>query len=245
MQCDEFETRLNELLDERQPFERDPQLRAHTLSCGGCRRLAAGYGALSQGIEELPLAEADAALAWHVVAECHAQRQRRRVVRYSFAGLAAAVLIALTLRSLPQAPEVVHAPPTVPQDGADDGNGIENAPRMAPTEREGFPPPQDEPADDRAERHPAEESPRDTFDRNLALARETRQTLAGAWLLVPGVPTPSVPAPDDADGGWDRPVADELKPLADSTAGALGFLLHVLPSSGRGQQASPAVAPGT
>jgi hypothetical protein len=79
------------------------------------------------------------------------------------------------------------------------------------------------------------------------LARETRQTLAGAFLLLPGLKPPKPveggTSPDE-DAAADVAVAsygevgDELKPLTDSTAGALGFLMNVLP--GRGKLPPPA-----
>jgi hypothetical protein len=50
MQCHEFETRLNELLDERHAPEGDEQLTAHAARCEACGRLLAGHGAVYAGL---------------------------------------------------------------------------------------------------------------------------------------------------------------------------------------------------
>jgi len=239
MQCEEFETRLNDLLDERLPIERDAVLRAHAAACGGCRRLATGYGALFQGLADLPTPECDAALAWRVVAHCRAARNRRRTVRYAFGGLAAAaaaiVVVAFALRD-PGGPQVVDLQPAA-----------QDAPRVAATN----PPPLDmaevsAPPAEIVSPDAALLAAAESADPNAVLARETRQTLAGAFLLLPGLGTQSAvaggasPNAVAADGPYE--VGDELKPLTDSTAGALGFLMNVLP--GRGKLPPPA-APGS
>jgi len=243
MQCEEFESRLNDLLDERLPIDRDAALRAHAAACGDCRRAAAGYGALFQGLAGLPAPECDAALAWRVVAQCHALRKRRRAVRYAFAGLAAAaaaiVVVGYALRD-PRGPQLVDSQPS--SQGAahveiaqEDVSPPEAIPPNAPLER---------PSPDRTA-----QASTDAADPNAVLARETRQTLAGAFLLLPGLkptkPEGAISPEEDAAAdvevaaaGSYGEVGDELKPLTDSTAGALGFLMNVLP--GRGKLPPPA-----
>jgi hypothetical protein len=50
MQCHEFEQRLNDLLDERQPPERDQILAAHAVQCPDCRQLLDGQQVLLEGL---------------------------------------------------------------------------------------------------------------------------------------------------------------------------------------------------
>ena len=245
MQCEEFEFRLNDLLDERLPIERDAVLRAHAAACGGCRRLAEGYGALFHGLAELPPPDCDAALAWRVVARCHTLRKRRRAVRYAYglaAAAAAVLVVGFALRN-PQEPPLVdlraEQTPPVAQ------HVVQTDPPLAESAVQENTPP----AEVAAPPDAAALAAADAADPNAVLARETRQTLAGAFLLLPGLRASNsadgATAPGAATVAAEGPyaeVADDLKPLTDSTAGALGFLMNVLP--GRGKQPPPA-APGS
>ena len=49
MQCEEFEDRLNAVLDERRRPEWDAELRLHCETCRECREVAASYGAALDG----------------------------------------------------------------------------------------------------------------------------------------------------------------------------------------------------
>jgi len=51
MRCADFETRLNEVLDERGSVEVDPQLSAHAQNCPDCSGLLAGCSALLDGLD--------------------------------------------------------------------------------------------------------------------------------------------------------------------------------------------------
>ena len=58
MQCEEFEDRLNAVLDERRRPEWDAELRLHCETCAECRQLAASYDALLDGFYALATPEA-------------------------------------------------------------------------------------------------------------------------------------------------------------------------------------------
>ncbi len=60
MRCDEFEVRLNEVLDQRRSPGGDPQLRDHAQACPDCQEQLAAMGQLLDGLDLLevpPLAD--------------------------------------------------------------------------------------------------------------------------------------------------------------------------------------------
>lgn len=58
MRCDEFEPRLNEVLDERREWLSDGELAAHARSCSACRELATSYEAALHALVATALADA-------------------------------------------------------------------------------------------------------------------------------------------------------------------------------------------
>lgn len=50
LNCEQFERRLNDVLDERGDPRAEPALAEHLAACGNCRRLAAAYDAVTVGI---------------------------------------------------------------------------------------------------------------------------------------------------------------------------------------------------
>jgi hypothetical protein len=69
MQCDEFELKLHELLDERRAPASDAPLVDHALKCAECGELLSSYETLLDGLELLPRAETPEYLAQRVLAE--------------------------------------------------------------------------------------------------------------------------------------------------------------------------------
>lgn len=69
MQCEEFEDRLNAVLDERRRPEWDAELRLHCETCRECREVAASYGALLDGFYTLCAGELPADLADRVLTD--------------------------------------------------------------------------------------------------------------------------------------------------------------------------------
>lgn len=53
MRCDQFEDRLNDVLDRRDDPRRDASLTAHAAECRQCRNLASAYAMLTDGAAEL------------------------------------------------------------------------------------------------------------------------------------------------------------------------------------------------
>lgn len=53
MRCDQFEIRLNDVLDRRDDPRRDAPLIAHAADCRECRNMAAAYEVLTDGVAEL------------------------------------------------------------------------------------------------------------------------------------------------------------------------------------------------
>lgn len=58
MRCDEFENRLNEVLDERRAWLSDGELAAHARSCAVCRDLASSYDAALHALVATAVADA-------------------------------------------------------------------------------------------------------------------------------------------------------------------------------------------
>jgi hypothetical protein len=69
MQCENFESQLNELLDRRVTAQSEPELVRHARVCPRCGELLAGYETLLDGVELLHVPELDFDLADRVVAE--------------------------------------------------------------------------------------------------------------------------------------------------------------------------------
>src|SRR5205807_10585836 len=125
MNCQQFEARLNDLLDERAPPELDDELRAHCRHCAPCRELAAGYAEMVQAVRFRPVPEPAGDLTKRIIAAAIAEQAPRRdaptrpeaaagranerpiVVRYRWYGWAAAsaavavVLVAVGWRFWP------------------------------------------------------------------------------------------------------------------------------------------------
>ena len=75
MQCEEFEGRLNQILDERRRPEWDAELRLHCETCVECRQLAADYDVLLDGFYTLSTPPASADMAARVLADVQVEQQ--------------------------------------------------------------------------------------------------------------------------------------------------------------------------
>jgi hypothetical protein len=81
MRCHEFETRLNDLLDERRQPRLDVQLSRHTRQCDQCEGLLRSFEAVFEGLQSLPPLEIESELGQRVVADFRptvAMRLQRR-----------------------------------------------------------------------------------------------------------------------------------------------------------------------
>jgi hypothetical protein len=69
MHCREFESRLNDILDDRGQPRADRQLAAHAEACDPCRQLLEGQQALFTGLKHRPLPATSTGFAARVVAQ--------------------------------------------------------------------------------------------------------------------------------------------------------------------------------
>ncbi len=109
MRCDEFESRLNEVLDERRPLSSDREVEEHIRHCGRCRDVARSYEAMTAGLHYDVVPPVPEGLTARIVDEVkRAARESRpaerrvNVLRYpqrlpAAALLAAVLLLAVTL----------------------------------------------------------------------------------------------------------------------------------------------------
>ena len=105
MRCQEFEDRMNDVLDQRALPERDPLLVRHAGECASCRQLLSGQAALFAGLELLETPPLSSRFAEVVLAQSKGpiaigkEPKTRRVkwVRLiaGFVSLAAVVLVAV------------------------------------------------------------------------------------------------------------------------------------------------------
>jgi len=102
MKCEEFEVRLNEVLDARERPELTSELRLHCDSCRSCREIASAYGIMLDGFYLLTTPEAPVDLSTRVLAALHAEptvtvpqpsQSRRAMWAASLLATAAAVLL--------------------------------------------------------------------------------------------------------------------------------------------------------
>jgi hypothetical protein len=93
MQCERFESRLNEVLDARQPLSSAGDLGEHIRQCAPCRELARAYEAVLAGLQQAEVPPEPAGLTTRVVS----QARRPRVLYFprgpAIAAAAAAVLL--------------------------------------------------------------------------------------------------------------------------------------------------------
>lgn len=215
MRCADFENRLNDLLDARQPLESDAALAGHARACRDCRELWTAYGAMLAGVLHLARPEPSAELSQRVGAAlrgagadpspCIAWPRRAAQVGGALVAMAAAVLVWALMRPGWQQADV-------PADAA--GQLAAHRPTASPG----------------AEREPLDHLARTAGDEYRALAIETRRSLTSALLMVPGLAL----SPPDSDGGqqpsdqpsrgWVDDLSDGLAPLTRSTAVALDSL---------------------
>src|SRR5262245_29113239 len=109
MQCEDFELRWQDLLDERRAPDEDPSLRAHAEGCTLCRRLLTGQDALFSGLDVFEAPSLSKDFASRVVAQFRhsdepvlaeraivggASSDAPTPVQYGFGWLAAITLVA-------------------------------------------------------------------------------------------------------------------------------------------------------
>lgn len=222
MKCEEFEDRLNEVLDEHRRPEWDDRLRMHGEHCAACRELAASYGVLLDGLSALSTPHAPADLSHRVMADLQV---RRKVSQY--AALASAVLAtaaAVMVAAWPMLPkfstrrespvtQVALQPPGAGYYGFDLAV-LDGLPFIGPVW---------------VAIHDGDEA----TDPYAELAKETGQGLATVVLYMPAIGPTGLIGPGPATMGtasvWPGPMSDELRPVRESLVETIDLLLQVVP----------------
>lgn len=250
MQCAEFESRLNDLLDQRRWLDADPHLAEHVRGCSECRHLAAAYEAVVVGFEQSQIPDCRPNLTDRVLADYAAASKSEKLTpaghwaqraaatanrSWTFAALAAAVLLAVALRWA-AGPALISPGRPLPAQGdraaADemrtDGSLVVR--EVAPLEV-GDAPEEFDPQLEQGER---------SGDAYGGLAAEASQSFAVALQLFPGVgsdPNESRErAANDPAADWIHDFSDGLKPVTRPTAGAVNSFLQLLASGDEGSR---------
>lgn len=263
MQCAEFESRLNDLLDERLRLDADFLLAEHARGCRECRNLAAAYEAVVSGLEQSRPGEPRADLTARVLADVAIasgdlssspsapgdddsrpslpQRRRRFDGRYlhrrvsTFAALAAAVLLAVVLR---WAVAPLAQRPIANDAPAHHARLAGEQPTAKPLAKHRTQVPAFSGAASVRSPYGDEYT---TGDNSLrGLAAEASQSFAVAMQLFPGVdalsPEAGQAAASDTAAGWVHGLSDGLKPVTRPTAGAMNSFWQLLASGEEGSR---------
>jgi hypothetical protein len=253
MQCEEFEHRLNLVLDERGRPECDAELSLHAEACTECRHLAALYGALLEGFYALSAPQAPPDMAARVLVDIGPRRSNARgQIVYAALATAACLLVAIGPLVRWMSPEVNSlAQKSTNQNATNrETQPVQLAAKTAsPTSSQAT---HTRPARDlsvskrRDLLGPAmhetlpllaslpilSANPRD--DLYGELAKETGSGLAAIVLYVPGIggargiiDAESTLA--DPEPAWAVQVSEGLRPVTDSVTDTLELLLKALP----------------
>lgn len=211
MRCEEFETRLNDLIDERAQPAADAILCEHASRCPACAKLLREYAMLLAGVTALPCPEVPPGLGLRVVADWRAAPRRAPLRRRTMA-MAAALLVA----AIPTVAWLLRAPSDQAEVGA----------QLAAIEHRD--------AATAGEAHlPLVDQARQTYQ---PLINATNESLAGVWSSLPGAGAVGEAAPDATaldDTILDEDLTGSLAPVAVSATRSVAALLRVLPGSAR------------
>lgn len=226
MQCEEFESRINQLLDEREPPRADARVADHARECVACADVLASYGQVLDIVGSAVPLEMDANPTAQIIAQVQLAARRRRRLWTTLVPLAvaASLLIALVplikMRLDRRDVEVVNLQTPAPV-----------TPVVSPREVD--------PAGAGSPQPPLPTDDRQGVD-IVRMAIEVNEALAGLTDRLSKTPTddPSPqPAPDVAPNAspegreWLRNINDRLKPLADTMAAALSAMGRTLPNT--------------
>lgn len=216
--CENFEAQLDEALDLRQLPRERPDLQEHASECADCRRLLDSYVVMLKGISELGCAKPQAGFTRRIVAEVENDRRSRQSRSRAIGSLAAAAALLLAafwgLRSL--------GPDQRP------ANEQEQLARRDPDRLQVAAEPA---AGDRSDPGPVQQP------RVGGLFEKANEESLVELLLFAGVVTAADFGGSETDGyvgpaaNWVTEMAEGLKPLSDSTSGALDDLVDAFPFS--------------
>ncbi len=108
MRCEEFEIRLDELIDSRTRPSADAALVAHASQCANCERLLRDYESLLDGVVNMPMPSVPAGLPLRVVADWRSVPRKHVPRRRAIAALALAAT--LLVAAIPTIAWLMRAP---------------------------------------------------------------------------------------------------------------------------------------
>jgi hypothetical protein len=238
MKAEQFEARINELLDRRIPPGSDPELRRLAGDSDELRLILASYSLLLEAVEKLPQPAASDDLAPRLVAAASSTTAEPRVLehpmlRYWILGLgaAAALLVAIPLVSLVRHDVAQFERPVDSRSMVADRRPTASEPAQLANSTTSQRPTS---GDDAKVRQPSPVEAKE-LARYAEFARQTTSLLSDLALLISEVSVNPHAVIEDAK--QNRPnrkvveqVSEGLAPLANSAASAFDFLLEVLPA---------------
>ena len=248
MQCEEFEERLNAVLDERRRPEADAELRLHCENCPPCHQIASSYDALLDGFYALSCATAAKSLepadfgpsdlGVRVLAEL------RPVPAYrgrSFIAIALATAATLLIALVPFFRGTSQDPPV----GLSvQRNASTQKTNLAMVKRSGVRPQTSGPSTVAFASIPLASLPMvpellsiarsEADDPYVDLAKETGQSLATVVLYVPGIGGAKgimdiETDPEADEPAWAIQMSEGLRPVTESVTETLNILLRSFP----------------
>lgn len=219
MRCDEFETRLNEALDARRNPADDRLLARHRDTCHTCRQLAVAMDVIGESLLWSERPEPNEALTDKVLAQVAATTRAADKTWSVWTHLSLAVAVALLVMIvLPDRHSSAPQRPTVANTSVQPAEALARIESPEPLAA------------------PVGQLAREATFRYATLARSTSDSLSEVWSLWQPM-ADAMEADSDATGPLLAEMAAGLRPLADSTTGAMDFLFNLLP---QGDAASPA-----
>ncbi|MEX2114831.1 MAG: hypothetical protein WD845_16680 [Pirellulales bacterium] len=221
MQCEEFEDRINAVLDERRRPQWDAELSLHCETCGDCRKLAETYDHLLDGFYALATPPCPDDLALRVLVDLQNERAPRRRFsrRTAVMATAAALLVALGPLVLSQ---------------RNSGVATANLEKQTIQVAAALPP-----------KAPLSELPlvpeflsmtsQESGDPFAGLAKGTGQGIANVMLFVPGIGggkgIMDAPHKVPDEPSWTEPMSEGLRPITNTVTETFDLLIESLPVS--------------
>jgi hypothetical protein len=239
MQCEEFEDRLNLILDERGRPECDAEFVLHVEACAECRHVAALYGALLDGFCALSAPDAPSDMAARVLVDLGPRRSTTSG-RWAYAALATAACLLVAIGPLVRWMSPADSPLAAKAEPAPAAARTASAVALSTANRR--PAHTASPPNQHVLLGPAMHESLPVFaslpilagDPYGELAKETGSGLAAIVRYVPGIggargiidAESSVTDPEPA---WAVQVSEGLRPVTDSVTNTLQLLLKALP----------------
>jgi hypothetical protein len=218
--CEEFERRLNALLDERRHVGGDAELSAHACGCPACDRLLRHYEAMLDGIALLDVPQPPAELTARVLAR-HRTKSEPPRRRRALVGMAlAATLVIAALPAVAWLGSPTGAPIELPAQDSLAAGSRDRQPRA--------------PAQSSATQSALIDQVSETYQPLLAA---TGDSLISVLDVLPVASSQSEPGSDKATSGpvrseaWERDVVAGLQPVVASASRSVAALFRILPGS--------------